>query len=162
VLWIQDPTPLNMLIIGCKVVLVVLALRDPFIPSLLFIIFSHFRIHEAFPFLYEERIPQFLAIITLGSLLWHLLFVHSIKPFWSNELALLSIFFVIATFGGLFALDRPAAAAYWGGTFVKIVVMSIAIAWTARMPSEFALASRCFILAGIVVGSVALYNKLNG
>jgi putative inorganic carbon (hco3(-)) transporter len=144
------------------VVLVVLAVRDPFIPCLLLIIFSHFRIHEAFPFLFEMRLPQFLAIVTLGSLIWHLMFVRSIKPFWSNELALLGIFFLIATFGVLFAIDRPAALTYWVGTFVKIIVMSVAIAWTTRNPADFAIAARSFILAGIVVSLVALYNKTHG
>jgi putative inorganic carbon (HCO3(-)) transporter len=162
VLWIQDPTPEALLLIGFKAIIVVLALREPFVPCLLFVIFSHFRIHEAFPFLFDMHIPQFLAIVTLASLIWHLLFVKSIKPFWSSEMALLVIFFLIATLGVAFAIDRPAAVEYWTGTFVKIIIMAIAIAWITRTPAQFALAARSFILAGSAVALVAIYNKVEG
>jgi probable O-glycosylation ligase (exosortase A-associated) len=161
-LWMQDPTPEGLLLLGFKTVVIVLALRDPFIPCLLFLIFSHFRIHEAFSFLYELRIPQFLAIVTLGSLVWHLLFMRSIKPFWSNELALLGIFFMIVTFGIVFAVDRAASVGYWTGTFVKIIIMSVAIAWATRTPAQFAMAARFLILAGSAVALVAIYNKIEG
>jgi probable O-glycosylation ligase (exosortase A-associated) len=138
------------------------SIPSAFIPCLIFIIFSHFRIHEAFPVLFDLHIPQILAIITLGSLLYHLLVTSSIKPFWSPELILLLIFFALATFGILFAFDRPAALSYWSNTFIKIVIMAIAIAWTTRTPSDFALAARWFIVAGTVVALVAIYNKVNG
>jgi hypothetical protein len=161
-LWLQDPTPNNLILIGIKALIVVLAMLDPFYPCLLFVIFSHFRVHEAFPILFEMRIPQFLAIATLGSLIWHLLFVKSVKPFWSSELALLAIFFGIASFGVVFAIDRPAAIEYWTGSFVKITIMAVAIAWTTRTPSNFLTAARAFIFAGIAVALVALYNKTEG
>jgi putative inorganic carbon (hco3(-)) transporter len=160
--WLLNPSPLNLLLLGLKVLIVVLAIQDLFIPTLIFVVFSQFRLHEAFPFLFSERLPQFLAVVALGALVWHLLFVRSIKPFWSRELGLLMIFFVIATFGVLFALDRGTAIAYWEGTFVKVVLMSIAIAWTTRRPSEFALAARAFTVGGILLAAVALYNKANG
>ena len=161
-IWLLNPSPLNLLLIGLKALIVVLAIQDLFIPTLIFVVFSQFRLHEAFPFLFEERLPQFLAVVALGALVWHLLFVRSIKPFWSRELSLLMIFFVIATFGVAFAVDRATAAAYWEGTFLKVILMSIAIAWTARRPAEFALAARAFTIGGILLATVALYNKVSG
>jgi probable O-glycosylation ligase (exosortase A-associated) len=161
-LWIDDPTPLTLVVIGIKAVIVVFAIRDPFVPCVLFILFSHFRIHEVFAFLFDLHLPQFLAAVTLGSLGWHLLFVRSVKPFWSNELALIAIFFVISTFGVLFAIDKPAAIAYWSGTFVKIIIMSGAIAWTTRTPGEFAFVARFSILTGMAVALVTLYNRAYG
>ena len=138
------------------------AFSNPFILCLGFVIFSFFRIHEAFPALNPLRIPQLLAIPTLIVLGWHVLLKKSIKPYWGVELTVFSIFFALVTIGLPFAANKPTAIAYWTATYWKIAVMTLAIAWLTRTPRDFALASRAFVLAGAAIAAVTLYNKASG
>lgn len=137
------------------------AVRIPFPLCLGFVIFSFFRIHEAFPVLMPFRIPQMLAIPTLGVLAWQIFGSKRIQPFWSRELTWFSVFFVLVTIGVITATSRPTALAYWTGTYVKIGVMVLAIAWMTSEPKHFAGASRAFLLAGLAISYVTLYNKAN-
>ena len=66
-----------------------LALAQPVILCIGFVIFSFFRIHEVFPVLGPLRIPQLLAIPTLGVLAWHMLGSRSLAPFMTRELKVL-------------------------------------------------------------------------
>ncbi|MFO1081031.1 MAG: O-antigen ligase family protein [Reyranellaceae bacterium] len=140
----------------------VAAFRFPFILCLVFVIFSFFRIHEAFPMLGPLRIPQLMAAPTIAVLAWRILGTRTVKPYWSRELTALSVFFGLVTIGVFAATSRPTALAYWTSTYVKIYAMVLVIAWMARQPKDFALASRAIIVAGILIASVALYNKASG
>jgi putative inorganic carbon (hco3(-)) transporter len=159
----QDP----LVLIGLAIVPVgiVLAywLKDyPFELCLMFIVFSFFRIHEAFPLLSPFRIPQLLAITTLLSLSWHFLGTRRIQPYWSTELLVFIPFFILCTFGVILATDRAEAWAYWNGTFVKIAVMVFATAWLTREPEHFKRVNLAMVFAGLAVAYVTLYNKYYG
>lgn len=137
------------------------AFRQPFLLCLVFVIFSFFRIHEAFPALGPLRIPQLMAAPTMAILAWRLFGTRTVKPYWSRELTALSVFFGLVTAGILFAVDKPTALAYWTSTYVKIYAMVLVIAWLSRHEREFALVSRALVIAGILIAGVALYNKVN-
>jgi O-antigen ligase len=127
-----------------------------------FVIFSFFRIHEAFPQLYSLRIPQLLALSTLAVLGWHISISRTIRPYWSRELSVFSAFFVLVLIGVPLASNVGVASAYFSGTFVKIGIMVPVIAWLTREPKDFSLAARLIVIAGSAVGLVALANKANG
>ena len=154
------PNPAVLIGLGLAPLGLVLAFRGPFILCLAFILFSFFRLHEAFPVLNPLHIPQMLAIGTLAVLGTHLAF-RKIQIAWTRELKLFSLFFVQVTIGMFFATGRDIAIGYWVDTFVKIGVMVFAIASLARRPGDFALASRSIVMAGMAVSGVALYNKVN-
>lgn len=159
------PPPLSALApvaVAILPVAVIIAFRSPFVLCLIFIIFSFFRIHEAFPALNPLRIPSLVAMPTLVVLAWHVLLSREIKPFWSRELKLLAIFFGLTTVGVAFAINRPMALAYWTATYWKIGIMVLAIAWLVRRPKDFAVAARSFIIAGAAISVVAISNKLAG
>ena len=138
-------------------------LKDyPFELCLAFIIFSFFRIHEAFPLLMPFRIPQMLAIMTLASLAWHYYGTRLIRPFWSIELILFAWFFALCTVGMIFATDRPTAWAYWKESYIKIAIMMLATAWLSRTPQHFNSISKFIVLAGLAISYVTLSNKFNG
>jgi putative inorganic carbon (HCO3(-)) transporter len=137
------------------------AMRIPFPLCLGFVIFSFFRIHEAFPFLMPFRIPQLLAMPTLAVLFWQVIATRKIEPYWSRELTWFAAFFVLVTIGVATATSRPLALAYWTSTYVKIGIMVLAIAWLTKEPRHFAGASRAFLMAGLAVAYVTLYNKMN-
>lgn len=152
--------PAAILILSLLPLLLVFCFRSPFLLCLAFVLFSFFRLHEAFPPLSPFHIPQLLAIGTLLVLAAHLL-VGRLRLAWSLELKLFAVLFGIITVGVLTATGRDIAIAYWVDTYVKIAVMVFAIASLARRPDQFALANRAFVLAGMFVGSVALYNSAN-
>lgn len=150
--------PVVMIAIGLLPLVAVTAFRGPFLLCLFFILFSFFRLHEAFPIMNPLHIPQMLAIGTL-LVLGTLLLFHRIEIAWTRELKLFSIFFVLITVGMFPATGRDLAFSYWTDTFVKIGIMVFAIASLARRPSDFAMAMRLIVLAGMAVSYVALYNS---
>jgi probable O-glycosylation ligase (exosortase A-associated) len=147
--------------IGLVPLVIVFAFYNPFILCLAFICFSFFRIHEAFMVLNKLHIPQMLAIGTLSVLGLQVLF-HRIKVAWTPELKLFAIFFAQVTFGCFVASGRDVAFQYWTDTFSKIALMVFAIASLSKRPQDFALASRAFVLSGMLIASVAIYNHANG
>ena len=137
----------------------VFAFSNPFILCLGFVIFSFFRIHEAFSVLAPFRIPQLLAAPTLLVLCWHVLVKRSIELYWSRSLTIFAIFFGFVTLGLPFAASKPDSIGYWMATYWKIAIMTLAIAWLTRRPRDFATASHAFVFAGVLIAGVALYNK---
>lgn len=154
------PHPAVLLAIGLAPVAAIFALRNPFLLCLLFILFTFFRLHEAFPVLNPLRLPQMLAI---GSLLvlgaW--VVTKRMRLAWGPELKIFTILFVLITLGVPLASGRDIAIAYWKDTYVKIAIMTFAIASLARRPQDFALASRAFVLAGLLIAGVAIFNSVN-
>ena len=158
--WVPHP------VVGLALCLLPLAflgvLHAPFLVVLMFIIFSFFRIHEAFPQLYALRIPLMLAAASLGVLAWHTAITRRITPYWRPELTLFAVFFVLVTVGVLLAVNRSVAMTTFTSVYVKIAIMTLAVAWMTRESRDFSLASKLIVLAGIAIALVALHNKANG
>jgi probable O-glycosylation ligase (exosortase A-associated) len=156
--------PLAMVAIALLPFIIVIAARAldrPFELCLLFVVFSFFRIHEAFPALYPLRIPNALAIGTFAALGWTMVLRRATQPFWTRELGVFIAFFVHVTIGLFFATDRPAAFGYWQATYSKIFVITIAIAWLMREEAHFRRLMSSMVLAGLAVSGVTIYNKVN-
>ena len=142
--------------------LLVPVINAPFIICLAFIVVSEFRIPEVFPPLMALRLPEITAIATLGTLIWHIFLTRRIRPFWSRELTLFALFTLHVAICVVFALDRPAALEFWTSHYVKVSIIVFAVAWLCVGPRQFAFASVVFMLSGLAVGLVALWNKANG
>ncbi len=155
------PEPLVLVAIGLLPIAGIIAFRSPFLLCLLFILFTFFRLHEAFPVLNPLRLPQLLALGSLAVLgAW--VVTKRLTIAWGPELKLFSILFALMTLGVPLASGRDIDIAYWKDTYVKIAIMTFAIASLARRAKDFALASRAFIPAGIAVAAVALDNAAKG
>jgi probable O-glycosylation ligase (exosortase A-associated) len=153
--------PAVMVAIAIVPLLLVFAFYNPFVLCLAFICFSFFRIHEAFMVLNSLHIPQMLAVGTLTVLGAQVGFKR-MQIAWTPELKLFAIFFAMVTFGCVVASGRDVAFGYWTDTFVKIALMVFAVASLARRPKDFALASRAFVLSGMLIAAVAIYNHAHG
>lgn len=160
--WFVIPHPVVIAVLAILPIAVVLVLKLPFIVCLGFILFSFFRLHEAFPLLMPFKIPLLLALASLTALAWHLVITRSIKPFLTPELTLFLIFFIIVTLGLAFASNRGLAIAAYTGSYVKIAIMTFAIAWLIRSEKEFAIACNMIVVCGIAIALVAINNKANG
>lgn len=142
--------------------LLVPLINAPFAICLAFIVVSEFRIPEVFPVMMALRLPELTAIATLGTLIWHIFLTHRIRPFWSRELTLFALFTLHVSISAVLALDRPPAFGFWTSHYVKVIVIVFAVTWLAVGPRQFALASVVFVLSGLAVGLVALWNKTHG
>lgn len=161
-IWFAVPHPVVIAVLAILPIAVVLVLKLPFMVCLGFILFSFFRLHEAFPILMPFKIPLLMALASLAALAWHLVITRSIKPFLTPELSWFLIFFIIVTLGIAFASNRGLAIAAYTGSYVKIAIMVFAIAWLIRSEKEFAIACNMIVVCGIAIALVALNNKANG
>ncbi len=141
---------------------VMIMMRIPVWLVLGFVAFTFFRLHEAFPVLLPLRIPQLLAIPTLAVLVWHGAIRQTIRPFWGPELTAFSIFVALVTLGLPFASNPSIAIGSWTGSYSKIAIMTLSIAWLLRKPGDFQLAVRMIVLSGSAVAIIAISNKLAG
>lgn len=126
-----------------------------------FIIFSYFRIHEAFPLLMPFRIPQLLALASLAGLGWQLWLKRETIT-WQNLHTQLVIFSVWVLLSCLMASNRGEAFANFNGNFIKIFIMVFAISWLPTKLSQLKVIPVLLLLSGLCIGLLALYNKANG
>ena len=161
--FIQDPIALFVLTPIPLILFFFRKLLDrPFEMCLLFVCFSMFRIHEAFPILMPFRIPNMLAILTISALFWGLFFMRTIKIFRTRVLTIFACFLFHTLICVMFAGDRAEAWAYWSNTFVKIGMMVFAIAWLVKDPKQFGQMNVAITLSGLLIACVTHYNKVSG
>ncbi len=96
---------------------------------ILFILFSYFRLHEAFPFLMPFKIPKLLALASLLGIVWHLFISQKLKPHWHTNHLIFFIWFVWLTVCVFSASNRGLAMEYWSGVLTKVLIMVFAISW---------------------------------
>ncbi len=140
----------------------IIILKIPFYIVITFIIFSYFRIHEAFPVLIPLRIPLAFSLMSFFVLGWHIYLTNSIKVYWSRELTFVCLFLGWALFGIAFAYNRNAAFTLFSDVIVKVWVMTIAICWLVRTIHHFRIATYLYVMAGTLIGLKAINNKLQG
>lgn len=141
---------------------VLIAINRPFLICLIFVAFTFFQIVEIYPVLLPLRIPEYLALLVLTGLGWGIFISRSLKPYLTDELKLFLLFFGIVTIGLFFAREPWFASERWLDSYLKIGIMTIAIAWLARTPQDFSLATRFWMLGGLIVAIVAITNKIAG
>jgi O-antigen ligase len=159
--WYAVQSPLIALALGLLSFGALFVLRFPVVMVIGFVVFSLFRIHEAYPQLYPLRIPQLLALAAFATIGYQLL-TRRLVPYLTLELKVALAFFALVTVQVLFASNVGLAMGFWTGTYCKIAIMVFAIAWLVRQPSDLALIARVFVIAGLLVAIVAIQNKLNG
>ena len=140
----------------------ILVFRYAFFTCLLFVGFAFFRFHEVYPPLRPLRIPLMLSLAVLGVLCYNLFLSRKIRVYWEHELTPFALFAGWSLLGMFFATNFGASKQFFLDTYVKIIIMTFAIAWSIREPKQFMAAIKFFVVAGIIVGVVAIYNKLMG
>ena len=162
VLWRLFPHPALIIVLGILPLAVLYTLNRPFLMVLLFVIFSFFRIHEVFPQIYNLKIPLLLSLGSLAALSWQVGITKQIKLFWCKEFTLLTCFMILIIIGIVFASNRPIAIEYFKGIYWKIILMTFAIAVLVRSPQQLSFTLKAITIAGVLVGIVAIQNKLGG
>ncbi|OCH43124.1 O-antigen ligase family protein [Aliivibrio fischeri] len=162
VLWHLFPHPALIVVLGIIPLAVLYTLNRPFLMVLFFVIFSFFRIHEVFPQLYSLKIPLLLSLGSLAALAWQVGITRQIKLFWCKEFILLTCFLFLIIVGIVLAGNRPIAIEYFKNIYWKIILMTFAIAVLVRTPQQLTFTLRAITIAGVLVGIVAIQNKLGG
>jgi probable O-glycosylation ligase (exosortase A-associated) len=129
---------------------------------ILFILFSYFRLHEAFPILMPYKIPKFLALASLLGIFWHLFISKQLKPHWNSCHILFFTLFVWLTICVFAATNRSLAMDYWSGILTKVFIMVYAISWWMTTLRHFSLVRVGIMFSGVCIALVALQNKVNG
>ena len=160
--WLVVPHPIFIVAICFAPLVILLVLNQTFWLVTLFVIFSFFRIHEAFPAIYNFKIPLLLSIGALGALSFHLLISRQLTVFWHPSLTWLFIFWALVIIGIVFSPGRGIAMAEFINSYWKIIVMTLAVTWIITTPKQLAQMSKAIMVAGLLVGLVALYNASNG
>ncbi|MGF1713359.1 O-antigen ligase family protein [Photobacterium chitinilyticum] len=149
-----------VLLIGVLFALPVV-ISQAFIICVGFIIFSYFRIHEAFPILIPLHIPQLLALASLAGLGWQLWLKRETIT-WQTLHTQIVIFTIWVLISCLMATNRGEAFANFNGNFIKIFIMVFAISWLPSKLSQLKMIPALLLLSGLCIGGLALYNKANG
>lgn len=160
--WFVSPQPVQPLLAVSLLWTIVIILYRPFMICLVFVGFSYFRIHEAFPDLQSLKLPNSLGICAIAALVFHVVLARSIRPIWSQEMKLFVIFFGLVSIGAVLAVNPERATTYWTDIYVKIGLMTLAIAWLTRTRDDFAAAARVLVICGALIAIVAIYNKIHG
>jgi putative inorganic carbon (HCO3(-)) transporter len=161
-LWFLQLDPLIPLGAAFFAAVLVGAIAQPFAVCLAFVAFSFFRLHEAYPFLYPLQLPLLLGAATVGSLCIHVFIVRSIRPFWPAELKWFGLFFAMATLEIALAANRDVSWTFWTTIYWKIALMTLAIAWLPKSTLDFQTAARVFVIGGVLVAAVTIYNTYHG
>ena len=159
--WHFVPHPGIVILISLIPLAIIFTLKKPLIMVTLFVVFSFFRIHEAIEVLMPLRLPQLLSLAALAGLGWGLFITKSIKPWWSKEMSYLVTFFSLVTIGLVFTPSKDVAITFFTSVYWKVVLMTFAIAWLIRKKSDFKFISTTIMLGGLIIGTKALYNKVN-
>ncbi|OEE83054.1 hypothetical protein A1OQ_00490 [Enterovibrio norvegicus FF-162] len=162
VVWFIIPHPVIPIAIGLVPLAILITLSQPVLLGLLFIAFSFFRLHEAFPQLYSLKIPLMLSLGTLTTLAWHIGLSGKIKMFHSKELNAFYVFLALVTIGIPLSGNIGEAFAYYKNTYVKIGIMTPALAWLLCHAKHYRNALVMIVASGMSVALVTLFNKMNG
>ncbi len=160
--WYCVPHPVIPLLMGILPLAVLITLYQPVLLGLLFIAFSFFRLHEVFSDLYSLKIPLLLSLGTLATLSWHIGLSGKIKPFHSKELGWFYGFFALVLVGVPLASNVGEAFAYFNNIYVKIGIMTPALAWLLCSVRDYQRALVMICVSGFCVALVTLLNKING
>ncbi|MEQ5875200.1 O-antigen ligase family protein [Pseudoalteromonas sp. NFXS39] len=129
---------------------------------ILFILFSYFRLHEAFPFLMPFKIPKLLALASLLGIAWHLFISQKLKPHWHTNHLIFFAWFIWLTVCVFSASNRGLAMEYWSGVLTKVLIMVFAISWWMSTLKHFNVVRIGIMISGAAIALVALSNKMNG
>ncbi|HYN78445.1 MAG TPA: oligosaccharide repeat unit polymerase, partial [Lamprocystis sp. (in: g-proteobacteria)] len=145
--WRGMPNPVIPVIIALVPLAIIGVFRAPVLVVLLFVCFSFFRLHEAFPLLYQLKIPKLLSLAAISVLFWNIFIAETIKPYWRPEFTPLAIFIALVTIGVPLATNVPEAQNYYTSVYSKIVLMVFIVAWLLREEKDFLLGTRLIVIS---------------
>ncbi len=161
-IWSLAPHPALIAVLCLVPFGILFVLNQTFWLVSLFVLFSFFRIHEAFPALYSLKIPLLLSLGALSALMWHTIISRQVKIYWHPNLTQLAAFWLLVIIGIVFASNPGISIAFFKNIYWKIIVMTLAIAWLVDTEDAVKRIATLIIISGVLISGVAIFNSLNG
>lgn len=161
-IWSLAPHPALIAVLCLVPFGILFVLNQTFWLVSLCVLFSFFRIHEAFPALYSLKIPLLLSLGALSALMWHTIISRQVKTYWHPNLTQLAAFWLLVIIGIVFASNPGISIAFFKNIYWKIIVMTLAIAWLVDTEDAVKKIATLIIISGILISGVAIFNSLNG
>ncbi|KGY10652.1 O-antigen ligase family protein [Vibrio sinaloensis] len=161
-IWSLAPHPALIAVLCLVPFGILFVLNQTFWLVSLFVLFSFFRIHEAFPALYSLKIPLLLSLGALSALMWHTIISRQVKTYWHPNLTQLAAFWLLVIIGIVLASNPGISIAFFKNIYWKIIVMTLAIAWLVDTEDAVKKIATLIIISGILISGVAIFNSLNG
>jgi len=160
--WSLLPHPALIAVICILPFAILFVLNQTFWFVSLFVLFSFFRIHEAFPVIYSLKIPLLLSLGALSALMWHTLISQKMNTYWHPSMTHLVIFWGLVTLGSILASNPGLSITYFKNIYWKIIIMTLAIAWLVDSEDAVKKIATLIIISGALISGVAIFNSLNG
>ena len=161
VAWFASRESFLPLGLAAGVATIIAAITFPFATCLIFVLFTFYKVDDAFPILASVPLVAIFGALTFASLLWHALITRSVQAFWPFELKALIGFFMLTTWGVLLAQTKTMAFEAWL-EYSKIVILTLAIMWLPSKRQHFQFAGMALIAGGLLIASVTIYNGFHG
>ena len=160
--WSLIPHPALIAVICFVPFAILFVLNQTFWLVSLFVLFSFFRIHEAFPALYSLKIPLLLSLGALSALMWHTIISRQIDTYWHPCLTQLTVFWALVIIGCVLASNPGISITYFKNIYWKIIIMTLAIAWLVDTQDAVKKIATLIIISGALISGVAIFNSING
>lgn len=154
--------PFIVVVIGFLPFAGIFIFRYAFFTCLLFVGFAFFRFQDVYPPIRPFRLPLLLSLAVLGVLCYNLFLSKKLRAYWEPVLTPFAMFAVWGIIGMFFGTNFAVSKVFFQDTYSKILIMTFVIAWMVRKPEQFLLAVKFIVISGIIVGTVAIYNKIMG
>lgn len=128
----------------------------------LFIVFSYFRFQEAFPLLMPLKIPKILALITLFLIFIDIFIKETLKIEINKENKIIFLIFAYMPFNILFSTMPFISLSYFLSVYFKILLMALMLSFIIKNKQDFKIINYAIIISGIIISTIAIYNKFNG
>ncbi|MEQ1731185.1 MAG: O-antigen ligase family protein, partial [Vicinamibacterales bacterium] len=129
--------------------------------ALIFVAFTMFRLHEAYPFLEPARLPILTAQVAILGAALHMAARNTVMP-WQPELKICLLFGAHVTLGLVFSVDRASSMDLWTSNFGKLLAGTLFLAMLLKLPRDATRVALILIISSALISCVAIYNQLNG
>lgn len=140
--------------------MVIYGFYNPAFFVILLLALSLFRLQDLIPQILPYRIPFILALLTAASLAMNVK-LKKIELYWSKDMGYFLYFYVWVSLSALLAFNLTAAFDKWP-EFTKCGILFFFIAWAIQDKKNYLLVINSFIICGLVLVSILLYNKQQG
>lgn len=107
-------------------------------------------------------IPVTMLLAAICALSWAKLLSSTAEVPLPINVRIYVAYFTFLTIATIFAVVASNSYDWWINLMWKVATMTLATAWLARSESDLKSASNIFILSGVLIALVVIYNKIHG
>ncbi len=102
-----------------------------------------------------------IVCICVAMACWRQFLARGTAEGWPSPMNYFTLFFIYISICVPFAFDPSVSFSHFNNVWWKIGVVFYAISWFSRTEDDFGLTLRAILIFGLLIASVAIYNKIN-